>query len=493
MQLYPYQSDFLPVLFQSLVKNKRVIALGCTGCGKTVIFSKIANMAISKGKQVLILVDRVELKDQAKEKLNTNLQIIDAKTATIDPKAALTVAMVETLYKRKEKPLYAELLSRCNLVIIDEAHMACFDKMFAYFAPSAFVVGFTATPKREANQAPLKDYYNAIEIIAEPQNLIDIGRLAKPKYYGVKNLILNEEGTAEFKPEYLERIYEEKHLYTGVVSNHRRLSHNKKTLVFCTSVAASLKVCGEFQQAGYPAKHIDSDNCTPEQRKAVIKWLADTPNGILCNVGILVKGFDMPSIRNIIVFLATKSLVKWIQIVGRGGRVENGKTDFTVQDYGNNVNRHGAWEEERVWSLEPPKKKLKGAPPRKLCPECDLMLPTTAKICPECKHEFKTKPKTAIEVELEEIQVLKEKVRAMTQREAYATFNNADIKIKALMIHSGFPSILWHFHRCDYEEAKAIAAELCRLSGGVKWKYFNEWLERNAANYPNLKNLKNVR
>src|SRR5690606_41971324 len=64
--------------------------------------------------------------------------------------------------------------------------------------------------------------------------------------------------------------------------------------------------------------------------ESVLKWFADSPNGILCNVGILTRGFDQPDIEVVILYRATKSLPLFLQMVGRGSRTTPTKKDFYI-------------------------------------------------------------------------------------------------------------------------------------------------------------------
>ena len=73
---------------------------------------------------------------------------------------------------------------------------------------------------------------------------------------------------------------------------------------------------------------------------------------------------------------------------GRGSRVIPGvKSTFLILDYGNNVSRHGFWQQPRKWELKTEGKRKSeklGITPIKLCSNCNAMIPLQAKICEVC-------------------------------------------------------------------------------------------------------------
>ncbi|MFN9957053.1 MAG: helicase-related protein, partial [bacterium] len=102
------------------------------------------------------------------------------------------------------------------------------------------------------------------------------------------------------------------------------------------------------QEAGYEIRHLDHTYSAGE-RKEILKWFRDTPDGILTSVSILTTGFDEPSVECIILNRATRSLTLYFQMIGRGSRVLANKKNFTVIDLGNNMNRFGLWDDPVNW------------------------------------------------------------------------------------------------------------------------------------------------
>jgi len=83
---------------------------------------------------------------------------------------------------------------------------------------------------------------------------------------------------------------------------------------------------------------------------------------------------------------ATQSPSLYVQMVGRGTRLHEGKENCLVLDYGSNVNRHGLIDDIR------PKTPGNGEEPIKTCPSCDSHIPIGVMICPDCGFVFESEP-----------------------------------------------------------------------------------------------------
>lgn len=180
--------------------------------------------------------------------------------------------------------------------------------------------------------------------------------------------------------------YNEIELYHGVYENYTRITPNKKAIIFAPNVLSSKILVDDFKDKGLPIEHLDGE--TPKKkRREILEWFESTPNAMISNVGILNAGFDSPGVEVIILYRATKSLPLFLQMCGRGSRVTETKSKFTILDFGNNIHRHGFWEQDRAWSL---KKKIKkeGVAPVKDCPSCSAIIPASVMECKYCGHIF---------------------------------------------------------------------------------------------------------
>jgi superfamily II DNA or RNA helicase len=372
--LRDYQVDSVAQVQRAFASgSKRVILCLPTGAGKTVIFSDIAARAAAKGKRVAILTHRRELLSQA-GKLNS-----------------CDVLMVETLNNQIKRGLD---LSQYDLLVVDEAHIGNFRKVIKGF--NGFVIGATATP---VSNPPLKDQYNAIVCPVGIESLIEQGWLAVPKTYAMHPVDTSKLATArgEYTEASLDDAFNKPKVYEGVVHEFCQKWADKKAIVFCVTISATINTAIEFiKQLGPGRVWGVHSKQSPQERERIIAEFSASKNGILVNCGIATTGFDCPDIEVVVINRATKSVALWLQMVGRASRRTATKSAFTILDFGENVTRLGFWQEPRDWAnlFEHPKKKGEGVAPVKDCPACGFVAYASARICANCGAEFPEPKKT---------------------------------------------------------------------------------------------------
>ena len=153
MELRPYQEASRQAVESAWQEGQlRVLTVIPTGCGKTIIFSKITEDMVRQGERVLILAHRGELLEQAADKLEqaTGLKCATEKAeqTSLDSWYRVTVGSVQTLMREKRLSQFAP--DHFGTIIVDEAHHILSDsyqRIMDYFS-SAKVLGVTATPDR---------------------------------------------------------------------------------------------------------------------------------------------------------------------------------------------------------------------------------------------------------------------------------------------------------------------------------------------------------
>jgi superfamily II DNA or RNA helicase len=389
MQLRPYQEEFATNIAKRLSEGfKRIVGQLATGGGKTITFSAITNRYITRSKKsVLIIVHREELLEQTKRTLYRSYGIIAEVVGKQMQKADVYVSMVETLNnKLKNNPNY---FVDVGLVIADEAHIANFHKIFPYF-PTAYIVGFTATPISASKRKPLKGQFEDIICGIDIPELIQMGALVKNITINCKNDI-KRTGIAikngEFDASAMANEYKKAKPIENTLHAYSEYAIGTKTLIFNCNIEHSKAVCERFQREGLPCKHLDAGN---DDRKEILQWFKETPDAILCNIGILTTGFDEPSIQTIIVNKSTLSIPLWLQMCGRGSRPFNNKEYFKIIDLGSNAINLGDWDDKRDWKyiFYNPAKAGDGVAPVKECPKCHCINYASVKECKDCGYTF---------------------------------------------------------------------------------------------------------
>ena len=157
-----------------------------------------------------------------------------------------------------------------------------------------------------------------------------------------------------------------------VVKTWNKYAKGKRTIVFTVDIKHSIELLAAFKKAKIPAEHIDG-NTPDKERDAVLERFRTGETLVLSNCGIVSEGFDVPAIEAIQCVRPTKSLILWLQIIGRALRPIEGKSHAILIDHTENWKYLGLPDEDREWSLKA------------------VSLTTTLfnQKCPECHHVFR--------------------------------------------------------------------------------------------------------
>lgn len=357
-ELYDYQEKDLKKIFEyfnNSEENSNLLYQLPTGGGKTVVFSEIVRRYIERTqKKVVILTHRIELCKQTSKMLDgfgVRNKIINSKVKELPDQDEYQcfVAMVETLNNRlNDEKLEVE---NVGLVIIDEAHYNSFTKLFKYFEDS-LILGVTATPLSSNIKLPMKENYQDLIVGDSISSLIGKGYLAKANTFrydvGLSSLQVGINGDYTVKSS--EDLYTNMSMQEKLMQAYEEKCKGKKTLIFNNGINTSWYVYQTFKDAGYEIRHLDNTH-SKKERKAILKWFKHKPDAILTSVSILTTGFDEPTVENIILNRATKSLTLYYQMIGRGSRKLPNKDEFNVIDLGNNAARFGLWSAPVDWDL----------------------------------------------------------------------------------------------------------------------------------------------
>lgn len=465
IQLYTYQKNYISALRSEMKQgNKRLVLCAPTGAGKTVMFSYMVSEHIKKGGSVIIFTHRTELLTQAGGSLSNfgiEAELITAKSK-FTTNSKVHVAMVETFYSRLIDLL--PLLESKSLVIIDEAHLQVFTKLLPYIPETAYVIGATATPYRKPKEVQMSDFYQSLIHESDTSELINLGKLTPAKSFGVP---IDLSGLKKSGEDYnTASYYSENQLYRGVVSNWKKHGWFTKTILFASNIESSKEVCAEFILNGFDAKHVDG-SMSSQERADIFEWFDKTPTAILCNCGIATAGFDQHDILTVILYRATTSLPLFLQMCGRGSRLSPNKTHFNILDFGNNIERHGFWEEDRKWQLKYEAKSTKEQSAMlKDCQSCMALNYSSARVCQVCGAEFpKTEKEIREEIELQELKRIEGKRYSELGLNEIATLQKAG-KISA--------QYAWRIVRTMGDEFVTYYADMFGYSRGWVIRQYNE-------------------
>lgn len=343
MELRKYQKEADEAIFNQWDnKNiKKTLLVLPTGCGKTVVFAKVAEELVKRGERVLVLAHRGELLDQAADKikkvtgLNTALEKADS--TCLGSWYRITVGSVQSLMR--ESRLQKFKTDYFGSIIIDEAHHALSDgyqRVLEHFSDSK-VLGVTATRDR----ADMKNLGAVFESLAYEYSLpqaIHDGYLSPIKALMIP-LQLDLSGVSmqsgDFKASDIDTALDP-YLYQ-IADEMKTYCADRKTVVFLPLVKTSQKFRDILLSNGFKAAEV---NGSSEDRAEVIEAFDKGKYNVLCNSMLLTEGWDCPSVDCIIVLRPTKSRGLYCQMVGRGTRLCEGKEDLLLLDFLWHTERH---------------------------------------------------------------------------------------------------------------------------------------------------------
>ncbi|MGN0243640.1 MAG: DEAD/DEAH box helicase [Lachnospiraceae bacterium] len=342
MELRPYQEEAKTNIFHEWDNGiQKTLLVLPTGCGKTVVFAKVVEELVKRGDRVLIMAHRGELLDQAADKLQkiTGLQCATEKAdkTCMGSWFRVVIGSVQTLMR--ETRLHQFPSDYFNSIVIDEAHHCISDsyqKVLQHFN-DAKVLGVTATPDR-GDMKNLGSYFETLAYeytlpkAIKSGYLVPIKALTIPLKLDLSNVSMqsgdfkaSDVGTA-LDP-YLENIAEE------MVKNCKE----RKTVVFLPLVATSKKFTEILNNHGFQAVEVNGDS---KDRKEILEDFANNKYNVLCNSMLLTEGWDCPDVDCIVVLRPTKVRSLYSQMVGRGTRLADGKTELLLLDFLWHTERH---------------------------------------------------------------------------------------------------------------------------------------------------------
>ena len=396
-----------------------------TGGGKTFVATMIIRSALERGKRVLFVVDAISLVDQTVEAFFgegiQDIGVIQGDHPMKDWSKPVQVASVQTLQKRG--------MPRADIVIIDEAH--CQNRWLIRTMASPEwaevpFIGLSATPWAKG----LGNVYDDLLIPVTMQELMDEGLLSPFRVYASSHPDLGGVKTVagEYHQEQLADVMSDGGLVADVVRTYQKLGENRPALCFCVDRAHAQKVQLRFQETGIGAGYIDA--YTPrEERSAIRRQLDSGEIKVVTNVGCLTKGVDW-KIGCVILARPTKSESLYVQMVGRGLRVNPGIPDCIVLDHADNTLRMGFVTDIHHSELCKGKKgERQSAEPKealpKECPACSFLKPPKVRECPVCS--FVPQRQSEIEeVEGELVHITRGKVKAsMAEKQSWLAQLNA--------------------------------------------------------------------
>ena len=423
--LRPYQEQAIQSLRMSLGQgHKRPVLQIPTGGGKTRTAGEIIRMARAKGTRVAFVVPAISLVDQTVESLQRDgiddIGVIQADHWMTRPDAAVQVCSIQTLERR-------DLPVGIGLVIVDEAHRG-YRFLYRWMAEWSSVpfIGMSATPWSRG----MGKHWDDLVVANSTAGMIAEGYLSPFRVYapGHPDLTGVRTVAGDYHEGELGDAMDKTPLIADIVDSWLRHGAGRPTLLFAVNRAHAKHCQQEFQSAGITAEYIDAYT-EPEERRIIGSRLERGEVSVVCNVGCLTTGVDW-DVRCIVLARPTRSEILFVQMIGRGLRLADGKDHCVILDHSDTHQRLGFVTDihhERLDDGRPQQKqerKERELLPKE-CAKCHYLRPPKVGKCPACGYvPERTHHVDHVDGELVEItrgkSEKREKVPKQTQQDWYS-------------------------------------------------------------------------
>ena len=355
IQPYYYQKEILERLKveREVRKNYRNLIVAATGTGKTVVSAFDYKSLIRRPGEyprLLFVAHREEILKQSLQVfrgvLNDqnfgDLLVGGNEPAQFDH----LFTSIQSLNSRNLSDLTPP--DYYDMIVVDEFHHAAapsYQKLLTHYTPKV-LLGLTATPERMDNLDILGYFNGRVSAEIRLPEAINRKLLAPFHYFGVTDVV-DLDGVpwrrGGYDPAELSRLYtgnrERADLISRAVRDYTTDLAEVIGLGFCASVEHAEYMAASFREAGIPAACLHAGS-PRELRSSIQKDLVARKIHFIFVVDLYNEGVDIPEVNTILFLRPTESLTVFVQQLGRGLRLSDGKECLTVLDFVGNHNKN---------------------------------------------------------------------------------------------------------------------------------------------------------
>ena len=263
----------------------------------------------------------------------------------------LEKATREEINRQKSISKYLKLDCFCILGRDKETNMllyklklptASYQKLLEYYKPKV-LLGLTATPERMDGADITKYFDKRMAYEMRLPEAIDNKLLCPFQYFGISDFVdlSNLKWTrGGYEISELENVYvmntevakrRAQEIITNTVKYVADID-NVKGLGFCVSIKHAEFMAEEFNNAGIPSIALTGDTKKDIRESASVR-LRNGEIKFIFTVDLFNEGVDIPEINTVLFLRPTESLTIFLQQLGRGLRLCDGKECLTVLDF----------------------------------------------------------------------------------------------------------------------------------------------------------------
>jgi DNA repair protein RadD len=354
-KLRPYQQEAVDKTLQYFRKTREpALIVLPTGAGKSLVIAELARIARGR---VLVLAHVKELVEQNHEKYTSyglTAGIFSASLGKKDEREKAIFGSVQSVARAQDS-----FFEGFSLLIIDECHRVAEEGSTQYQEviqklqqknPNLCILGLTATPYR-LGLGWIYQYSHAGELKTEQPRFFKECVFELPLSFMIKNKFLTIPVKIDIPVTCYDfsELTERDRLYTTaeveeLLKNQKRLTplivkniiditerYNRQgVMIFSASIRHAEEILSYLPKDEAKLVVGDTDLATRDQ---IVEDFKEKKFKYLVNVSVLTTGFDAPHVDVIAILRPTESNSLYQQIIGRGLRLAEGKTDCFILDY----------------------------------------------------------------------------------------------------------------------------------------------------------------
>lgn len=228
-----------------------------------------------------------------------------------------------------------------DFIIVDEFHHAAapsYQKLLTHYKPQ-ILLGLTATPERMDGKDVLSYFDDTIAAEIRLTDAIDRKLLCPFQYFGVSDHIdLSQVKWSRrgYDLQELENLYTNNKIRATQIMNSLQKyvtdMDEVKGLGFCAGVEHARYMAKVFNEAGLPAMALHGGSSDDDRLHAKQRLVSGEIRFIFV-VDLYNEGVDIPEVNTVLFLRPTESLTVFLQQLGRGLRLAEGKECLTVLDF----------------------------------------------------------------------------------------------------------------------------------------------------------------